>query len=187
MQSRRPQDNLWYTVSLLILGFLKTLFQSIWYSILAIFGKTKSRLLEGNHFVRSLHFLFYEYPKSFWKKPTGIEMGRSIGTLVLYFLGKSKYFMDDSTKHPFSAKISKKGFTLLEMLLSITVFSVILILAFAAFGNISVSKQKILGDVDVYEQLYTALEQLSSTIKEGGDIDYEEYFNRRMLGTTLSG
>lgn len=114
-------------------------------------------------------------------------MGRSIGTLVLYFLGKSKYFMDDSTKHPLSAKISKKGFTLLEMLLSITVFSVILILAFAAFGNISVSKQKILGDVDVYEQLYTALEQLSSTIKEGGDIDYEEYFNRRMLGTTLSG
>ena len=28
---------------------------------------------------------------------------------------------------------------------------------------------------------------LATTIKEGGGIDYEEYFNRSMVGLTLSG
>lgn len=73
------------------------------------------------------------------------------------------------------------------MMVSITLFSGILLVAFSAFGNIAHLKNKIVSDVDVYEQLYVAVENLSSIIKDGGDIDYEEYFNRSLVGTTLSG
>lgn len=73
------------------------------------------------------------------------------------------------------------------MMISITLFSGILLVAFSAFGNIAHLKNKIVSDVDVYEQLYVAVENLSSIIKDGGDIDYEEYFNRSLVGTTLSG
>lgn len=73
------------------------------------------------------------------------------------------------------------------MIISITLFSGILLVAFSAFGNIAHLKNKIVSDVDVYEQLYVAVENLSSIIKDGGDIDYEEYFNRSLVGTTLSG
>jgi prepilin-type N-terminal cleavage/methylation domain-containing protein len=79
------------------------------------------------------------------------------------------------------------GFTLIEMIISITLFSGILLVAFSAFGNIAHLKNKIVSDVDVYEQLYVAVESLTSLIKDSGDIDYEEYFNRSLVGTTLSG
>ncbi len=72
------------------------------------------------------------------------------------------------------------------MVISITLFSGILLAAFSAFGNIAHFKNKIVSDVDVYEQLYVSVEQLTTIIKDGGDIDYEEYFNRSVLGTSLS-
>ena len=86
-----------------------------------------------------------------------------------------------------TGNISNRGFTLIEMIISITLFSGILLAAFSAFGNIAHLKNKIVSDVDVYEQLYVAVENLSSIIKDRGDIDYEEYFNRSLVGTTLSG
>lgn len=137
-----------------------------------------------------MHFLLHQFPKSFWKFPTGIGIGRSLGTLMLYFFGKRRYFSEmTESKIPLSKNknMSKSGFTLIEMMISITLFSGILIIMFSAFGNIAHLKNKVVADVDVYEQLYVAVENLASIIKDGGDIDYEEYYNRSLVGTTLSG
>ncbi len=162
-----------------------------------ILRKKTSRRVEANHLLSSLHFLAYQFPKSFWKKPTGIGMGRGIGTIMLYFLGKRVFFLEKTgssedlasttTDTKGAPSIHNSGFTLIEMMISITLFSGILIGAFSAFGNITQLKNKVIADVDVYEQLYVAVESLNTLIKDGWDIDYEEYFNRSLVGTTLSG
>lgn len=124
-------------------------------------------------------------------------MGRGVGTILLYFLGKRVFFLEKTRSNEDWAStitdtkrtppVNNSGFTLIEMMISITLFSGILIGAFSAFGNITQLKNKVIADVDVYEQLYVAVESLSTLIKDGWDIDYEEYFNRSLVGTTLSG
>lgn len=185
MSTRKPQDNLWFHLYQLGSGFLASLRDTGMMVFATATGKPR-RSVHPNHFLSSLHFLIQQFPKSFWKHPTGIGMGRSIGTLLMYFLGKRRYFSENAPKKE-SGGISKSGFTLIEMMISITLFSGLLIAAFSAFGNIVHLKNKIVSDVDIYEQLYVASENLSTIIKEGGGIDYEEYFNRSLVGTTLSG
>lgn len=73
------------------------------------------------------------------------------------------------------------------MMVSLTLISIILIAAFAAFGNIGTLKNRIIGEVNLYEELYTASESIIDLVKKSGGIDYEEYFNRRLVGMTLSG
>jgi prepilin-type N-terminal cleavage/methylation domain-containing protein len=139
--------------------------------------KKSSRRIETNHLLSSLHFLAYQFPKSFWKKPTGIGMGRGVGTILLYFLGKRVFFLEKTgpnedlasatTDTKSTPSVNNSGFTLIEMMISITLFSGILIGAFSAFGNITQLKNKVIADVDVYEQLYVAVESLSTLIKDG--------------------
>ena len=68
-----------------------------------------------------------------------------------------------------------------------TLIGIVLVAAFAAFANIGVLKNRIVGRVNLYEELYMATENIGDLIKSSGGIDYEEYFNRRILGTSLSG
>ena len=79
-----------------------------------------------------------------------------------------------------------RGFTLIEMIISITIFAVIIIMAFDALGNIGILRSKISDQFDINNELYFAIEQLSAIIKEGGNIDYEEYWNRNSVGTLTS-
>jgi prepilin-type N-terminal cleavage/methylation domain-containing protein len=189
MSIRKPEDNLWFHVYRLCAGFVSSLANALVMVFDSAFRKEKRKKMPSNHFLSSLHFLLHEFPKSFWKFPTGIGIGRSVGTVLLYFFGNRRYFTEASEAPTASqkAKNSKRsGFTLIEMVISITLFSGILLAAFSAFGNIAHFKNKIVSDVDVYEQLYVSVEQLTTIIKDGGDIDYEEYFNRSVLGTSLS-
>ena len=105
-------------------------------------------------------------------------MGRAIGTIMLYVLGKRVHFLEktDTTREATTQNktdpqsphsVNNSGFTLVEMMISITLFSGILIGAFSAFGNITLLKNKVIADVDVYEQLYVAVESLHTLIKDG--------------------
>lgn len=83
---------------------------------------------------------------------------------------------------------STRGFTLIEMMLSITVFSVIIVMAFQSLGNIGILRSKVSSKLDMNTELYFSVERLVSLMKNGGDIDYEEYWNRQTVGTaTMSG
>lgn len=177
MSIRKPEDNLWFHVYQLGVGFFSVIRNMLLMIVDRILRKKTSRRVEANHLLSSLHFLAYQFPKSFWKKPTGIGMGRGIGTIMLYFLGKRVFFLEKTgssedlasttTDTKGAPSIHNSGFTLIEMMISITLFSGILIGAFSAFGNITQLKNKVIADVDVYEQLYVAVESLNTLIKDG--------------------
>lgn len=78
------------------------------------------------------------------------------------------------------------GFTLIEMIISITIFAIIIIMAFDAMGNIGVLRTQVSSRLDLNNELYSASEKFVDIIKTGGDIDYEEYWNRKAVGTTTS-
>jgi len=79
----------------------------------------------------------------------------------------------------------KKWFTLIEMLISITIFSMMIVVAFEAMSNISFLRLKISDKLDLNKDLYYSIENFVSLIKEfDWEIDYEEYFNRRAVWDT---
>ena len=54
--------------------------------------------------------------------------------------------------------------------------------AFASFQGILRSQVRLSGVINIQRNLFYLNEKLSSLIRDGGSIDYEEYFNRRILG-----
>jgi len=60
----------------------------------------------------------------------------------------------------------RRAFTLIEMIISITIFAVIIIMAFDVLGNIGIVRSKVSDQFDMNNELYGAVEQLSSIIKE---------------------
>lgn len=71
--------------------------------------------------------------------------------------------------------------TLIEILISITLFSMIIISGFYAFSAISIGKIKIIWETDIEKESYFFSEKLFQEIKNGWTIDYEEYFNRKVV------
>ncbi len=83
---------------------------------------------------------------------------------------------------------TNKAFTLIEMMVSITVFAVIIIMAFDVMWNIGILRTQVSSRLDLNSELYGAMEKFVDIVKTGGDIDYEEYWNRKAVGTaTQSG
>jgi len=78
------------------------------------------------------------------------------------------------------------GFTLIEMMLSITIFAIIIMMAFDAMSNIGILRTRVSSRLDLNNEIYSAIEKFTDIIKTGGDIDYEEYWNRRVMGTNTS-
>jgi prepilin-type N-terminal cleavage/methylation domain-containing protein len=74
------------------------------------------------------------------------------------------------------------GFTLIEVLVSVVLSGILLSSAFAAFQGILKSQIRLSGSINIQRNLFYLNEKLSSLIREWGTIDYEEYFNRRILG-----
>ncbi len=71
------------------------------------------------------------------------------------------------------------------MIVSVTLFALTLVLAFDTFGNIGVSRHTVASRAEINQDVYETIETLFVLIKEGGGIDYEEYWNRRAVGYTL--
>ncbi len=90
--------------------------------------------------------------------------------------------MHKKTKH----QRKNGGFTLIEVLVSVVLSSMILTSAFAAFQGILKSQVRLSGVISIQRNLFYLNEKLSTLIHAGGTLDYEEYFNRRILGYTKS-
>ncbi len=69
------------------------------------------------------------------------------------------------------------------MIVSMTIFSIIIIVAFDSMSSIGVLRTRISSRLDLNNEIYSATEKFVNLIKTGGDIDYEEYWNRRAVGT----
>lgn len=83
---------------------------------------------------------------------------------------------------PRSHKQRNAGFTLIEVLVSVVLSGMLLASAFASFQGILRSQVRLSGVINIQRNLFYLNEKLSSLIQDGGTIDYEEYFNRRVLG-----
>lgn len=75
----------------------------------------------------------------------------------------------------------KPGFTLLEVLIAATIFSIISMLATSIFVNLSQNKQQITSRNLLYDDAQFILDQLSRQIASN-TVDYEEYYNQLILG-----
>ncbi len=83
---------------------------------------------------------------------------------------------------------NKNWFTIIEILISMTLFALIITSVLVAVENLSVARIKTLNRVALLEELYFFSEQLFTWIKDGWVLDYEEYWNRQSVGTnTQSG
>ncbi len=74
------------------------------------------------------------------------------------------------------------GFTLIEVLVGVMLSGLILTAAYSSFQGIMKSEIRLGGVIDIQRNLFYLNEKLASLIHDGGTLDYEEYFNRRMLG-----
>lgn len=77
----------------------------------------------------------------------------------------------------------RSGMTLIEIMLAITVLSSIMIVTLEAISGTLAFRKQATDELDLSTQSYLALEVLTRTIKDGGSIDYEEYWNRSRVGT----
>jgi hypothetical protein len=75
---------------------------------------------------------------------------------------------------------SKRWFTLFELMLGITIFAMLMIYTLEAVGNITIARTRSMSRITLIEELYFFSEKLATQIKEGGIIDYEEYWNRQV-------
>ncbi|HBB27011.1 TPA: hypothetical protein DCZ36_00755, partial [Candidatus Gracilibacteria bacterium] len=94
--------------------------------------------------------------------------------------------MKQGIKNNFQKNLNSSGFTLVEMLVSITIFAIIIIMAFDSMSNIGILRTMVSSRLDLNNELYSATEKFIDLIKTGGDIDYEEYWNRKVVGANAS-
>lgn len=102
-----------------------------------------------------------------------------------------QYVHDDLFLH-FSFHLShrmKKNkiwwFTLIEIMLAMTVFAGIMTAVLLSIETLSVTRVKTENRVKLLEELYFFNEKLISEIKNGGTLDFEEYWNRKSLGSSI--
>ncbi|MDD2486865.1 MAG: hypothetical protein PHS92_00640 [Candidatus Gracilibacteria bacterium] len=62
-----------------------------------IFKKSVKPINE-NKFLDIMNFIFHIGPKSFWKNPTGIKIGRSLGTFIHYVFYMEEAFKETRKK-----------------------------------------------------------------------------------------
>lgn len=98
-----------------------------------------------------------------------------MGTFLRFVLDRERSF---------TPRKNKGGFTMIEVLVAITVVSLVLVSGFQSFGQIAAYRTSISNRIDLEQDLYYNVERLAALVKEGGAIDYEEYWNRLGVGTT---
>lgn len=68
------------------------------------------------------------------------------------------------------------------MLVTVALTGVILTSGYAAFQSVMRAQSRLATTIDVQKNLFYISEKIGHLIRSGGTIDYEEYFNRRILG-----
>ncbi len=81
-------------------------------------------------------------------------------------------------------KKQNKAFTLIEIMVWIIIVSIVLIWWFKALISITIWKSKLIQETDIQKESFYFTEKLFEMIKKWGTLDYEEYFNRRIIWNT---
>lgn len=68
----------------------------------------------------------------------------------------------------------------MELMLVLVLFSMIMTAVLSVVQHMYVARIKTMNRIALTEELYRFSELLFTTIKDGGTIDYEEYWNRKM-------
>ena len=80
------------------------------------------------------------------------------------------------------------GFTLVELLVSITIISFVIVAAIQVLSDTGVAKIKLIEKTRIEKEAFFSVEKFVELIKKWGTIDYEEYWNRYNYDTQyLSG
>ena len=61
---------------------------------------------------------------------------------------------------------NKKGFTLFELMLGITIFAMLMVFTLEAVGNITIARTRSMSRITLIEELYFFSEKLATQIKE---------------------
>jgi len=75
----------------------------------------------------------------------------------------------------------KKAFTLIEVMIWIVIFSIIIVWGFQAYSSVLVWKIKLIEWANIQKQSFYFSEKFFEEIKKWWTIDYEEYFNRKVV------
>ena len=86
----------------------------------------------------------------------------------------------------FYNKQNQLWFTLIEIMVWIVIFSIVMVWWFQALFAINIWKVRLMSNVDSQKQIIYFGEKLFEEIKKWWLIDYEEYFNRKVVWTTFS-
>ncbi|MDD5197956.1 MAG: hypothetical protein PHN60_03810 [Candidatus Gracilibacteria bacterium] len=93
MREKKLEKNTIFILMNLIKDFFISLIQSLSLLTKSLAGKSEKALKE-NAFLDIMNFFFHIGPKSFWKAPSGLKIGRSIGTFLHYIFEKEKTFTE---------------------------------------------------------------------------------------------
>ncbi len=80
-------------------------------------------------------------------------------------------------------KKNNAGMTLVELMVAMTIFAMIISSVFLTVQYMSMARMNTAHRMELTQQLYLFQEQLFTLIKDGGTIDFEEYWNRKVFGT----
>lgn len=80
--------------------------------------------------------------------------------------------------------INRYWFTLVEILIWILIVSIVIVFWFQAFSSALYWKIRLIQQTDIQKDSFYFNERLFDMIKEWGTVDYEEYFNRKIVGNT---
>ena len=78
----------------------------------------------------------------------------------------------------------KKAFTLIEIMVWIIIVSLVIIWWFQALSSVTIWKARIIQQTDIQKESFYFTEKLFEMIKKWWTIDYEEYFNRKVIWNT---
>jgi prepilin-type N-terminal cleavage/methylation domain-containing protein len=81
---------------------------------------------------------------------------------------------------------NNKGFTLIEIMVWIIIVSIVLVWWFQALFAIAIWKTRLMNETDLQKESFYFTEKLFEMIKKGWTIDYEEYFNRKVIWNTTT-
>lgn len=73
--------------------------------------------------------------------------------------------------------------TLIELMLSMVIFALIMTMIMTSVNSMMLARVKNMNRIALTDELYFFSEQLFTAIKNGGTLDYEEYWNRKAYNT----
>lgn len=80
---------------------------------------------------------------------------------------------------------TRQAFTLIEVIVSISILSIIIVVWFSLYFTASKSKIKLIEQANLDKNVFYFSEKLFFLVKSWWTIDYEEYFNRKVLWDSL--